>query len=443
MLEEIVLFFKENDNIIEYFYNQKITLSEISRSNIKEITKKTSNNLIGYYQFKEKDIYYKIYILPKIYQKKDDDTNKNYFFSFIKNYYELKIEFPQIDPKSLNSNIVDLALDSNSLTNEVNDMDALIKLKYIDALKTIIKFFKRHNKSTSKLISYTSQSVKHKINLGNNIRELDKSKIHQDKCISVLYSKLSFIAINSLSFFLKYRVSSVMYDNKEIKQFAHQAKNIINKKFVADRSFSFKTKEITKDRINSLFRKNNEYRKLYNALITILGVEYYSSGANNKETTKINNMTALYFDPALLYEWYVYKELQIAGKYFPNMNNYSIRFDKVPPGTSLNYLITNDTGYNSKRSSNPDFILENDTDIVIIDVKWKIFDNESDESNGLKIEDIIKLHRDVEIRKNTEFIIQAVLIYPKISENFKDQIFTVNYPSTNNIFNFKVIEVQY
>lgn len=440
------LFFNENENIIEYFYTNKVPLSDIARSNIKEISKKASNNLIGYYQFKDKNLYYKIYILPKIYKISDhDDINKDYFFSFVKKYYELKREFPNINPKTINSNIIDLSFDSNFTDDNVNNMDDLIELKYIDALKTIIRFFKQHNQIKSKVVSYSSQSIKHKLNLAKNIRELDKSKIHQDKNISVIYSKLSFITISSLDFFLRHRVLAVSTDSKEIKKLANQAKNLINKRFISDKNFLFKTKEITKDKISRLFKKNNEYKKLYDALITILGAEYYSSGSNKKETTKINHMTTLYFDPALLYEWYVYKKIKTTDEYFSDVNDYSIKFDKINSETSLSYSITSGSIYNSERTSNPDYILENDDIQIIIDAKWKVFDNDSAESHGLKMDDVIKLQRDVEIRKDpaSEKQIRAVLIYPKVLDSYRNQTFKVRYPSNRNIFEFKVIEVPY
>lgn len=446
MSETKNLFFKENENIIEFFYDNKITLSDISRKNIKEITKKANNNLIGYYQFKEKDTYYKIYVLPKIYKvDADDDINKKYFFSFIRQYYQLKHVYPQINPKNINSNIVDLGLDCYSPSDQINDIDSLITLKYIEALKTVEKFFKNHRQSTFKTISYSSQSVKHKLNLEKNIKELDKSKIHQDQKISILYSKFAVIAIATLDYFLKQRLPVITYDSTETKKLANKAKNLIFKRFIFDQNFSFKIKEITKDKISKLFKKNNEYKKLYDALITLLGIEYYFNDIHQKEITKINHMIALYFDPALLYEWYVYQKIKnnsIPLLHVENEN--SVEFDKINSATSIQYSIEGGNGYTSKRASKPDYTVETDTNIFIIDAKWKNLTKDSDKSYGISTEDVLKLQRDVTIRQipeNTKDI-KAILIFPKVDNAYKDTIFTMQYPEIEieRLFQFQILE---
>ncbi|EIF51376.1 hypothetical protein SULAR_03992 [Sulfurovum sp. AR] len=128
-----------------------------------------------------------------------------------------------------------------------------------------------------------------------------------------------------------------------------------------------------------------------------------------------------------------------------NINNCTIKFDKINSATSSKYTISSEKVYISERTSNPDYILGNDDKIIIIDAKWKIFENNSDKSCGLKIEDVIKLQRDVELRKdpNVQKEIYAALVYPKVLDSYKNRIFKMKYPFNNDVFNFKVIEIPY
>ena len=199
-----LVFVNENENIFEACAKQGV-VADIEH--LKFISAKANNNYIGYYQFLQDEVYYKIYILPKTTPRmeNDDEQNKRNFIALLSKYYELKSRYSSIKYESRNRNIVDFALESEKESNRSDELDDFIAYKYSDALQTIEQFFKKHKNSLVKEKRFYAQSIKHQFDLKRNILEADKSKIHQLKKEPYLYSKLAIISVEVLHHFIKHK----------------------------------------------------------------------------------------------------------------------------------------------------------------------------------------------------------------------------------------------
>jgi hypothetical protein len=69
-----LVFVNENENIFEACQKQGV-VTDIEH--LKFISAKANNNYIGYYQFLQDEVYYKIYILPKTTPRVENDDERN------------------------------------------------------------------------------------------------------------------------------------------------------------------------------------------------------------------------------------------------------------------------------------------------------------------------------------------------------------------------------
>jgi hypothetical protein len=397
-----LIFVNENKNIFEACMKQGFNLNI---KHLEFISKKANNNYIGYYQFQEEDVYYKIYILPKITPRvKDDEENKRNFIKLLSKYYELKDKYSSIKAKTENKNIVDFSLESEKEKNRSDEVDDFIAYKYNHALKTIESFFKKHKNSLVKEKKFYDQSIRHQFDLKRNILEADKSKIHQRKKEPYLYSKLATISVEVLHHFVKHKGK-----NREAKKL----KNRIEAKYNSD-SYAFKVKEISSKKVLKLF-KSSEEKELYLALLTLLGVESYFEDNSYKEMLKLHNQHSHFFRPEDLFEWVVYDSLvKEYGK------------DSVKMKSTYNYTLGE-----KLRETEPDFVVIDEDNIIVVDAKWKLL------SSKVKITfaDVAKLWRDKVLTDATK----AILIYPKI--DFEIGVISLNVKNEQFSFELKVVEI--
>ncbi len=401
-----LIFVNENENIFEATLKQGFHLDI---EHLKFISIKTNNNYIGYYQFLEDEVYYKIYILPKTTPRvEDDETNKKNFIDLLSHYYQLKNKYISVKFKMVDRSIIDFSLESEKEKNRSDELDDFIAHKYDDALQTIESFFIKHKNSLVKEKSFYTQNIRDKFDLKRNILEADKSKIYQLKKEPYLYSKLALITVEVLHHFIKHKGK-----NREAKKL----KNRIESKYGLD-SYRFKPKAISSKKVLKLFKSSNE-KELYLALLTLLGVENYFEDNSYKEMLKLHNQHAHFFRPEDLFEWVVYDRLiQQYGK------------ESVERQKSVYYTIGE-----KKREAKPDFVVEFNNETIVIDAKWKILTKEED----IKFEDVAKLWRDKVLTNATK----AVLIYPQIdfdkreltlkvqNEEFKFELDVVNINRKN------------
>jgi len=405
------IFVNENENIVQVFVKYKLTINDDVYKHLEFISAKANNNYIGYYQFLQDEVYYKIYILPKTTPKvKDEAENKRNFIALLSKYYELKNEYSSIKPISKNKNIVDFAFESENKSNKSDELDKFIDYKYKDALQTIEQFFKKHKNSLVKEKKFYAQNIRHQFDLKRNILELDKSKIHQRKKEPYLYSKLAIISVEVLHHFLKHKDK-----NKEAKKL----KNRIKTKYGVE-SYYFKPKEIGSKKVLKLFKSSDE-KELYLALLSLLGIENYFEDNSYKEMLKLHNQHAHFFRPEKLFEWKVYdyllKSSEFTDLYYEGLHAKETKEDF--------YLESKE--HKATYSSNPDLIGVKDGESYIIDAKWKIL-NEPNEK------DIQKLARDAKIRGFKK----GILIYPMQEKNSKFNINEKYIYDYNKSFSFEL-----
>ena len=402
------IFINENENIFEACIKQGF---DLDIAHLKFISKKAHNNYIGYYQFLEDEVYYKIYILPKTTPRvKSDEENKRNFITLLSKYYELKNQYSSIKFEKRNRNIVDFSLENQKEKNRSDELDDFVAYKYSDALQTIDNFFKKHKNSLVKEKKFYAQSVRHQFDLKRNILELDKSKIHQRKKEPYLYSKLAIISVEVLHHFIKHKGK-----NRETKKL----KNRIEAKYKLE-NYSFKPKEISSKKVLKLF-KNSDEKELYLALLTLLGVESYFEDNSYKEMLKLHNQHAHFFRPEKLFEWKVYDYL-LKSSEFTELYYEGLHADK----TKKDFELTSTT-HTETYSSNPDLIGLKDGEKYIIDAKWKELDSP-------KESDIQKLARDAKIREVTK----GILIYPQQSSYSKFKLDHSYIYGYNKSFSFEL-----
>lgn len=422
-MNSITIYIGENENIFEYLDNLNIELDRQSRSNIYSISRKSNNNYIGYYQFRAGESYYKIFVLPKLFSTENNTKEilQVQFLEFLKQYYRLKIKYgDKLSTKSINGNITDISIGENSI-EECTSVEDFMHYKYMDALQTVKKFFQKHKRLKYINKAYSSQSIRHKIDLVKNIRSLDKSIVHQTKKNPVSYSTLASIALSVLKVFRRQKLASInpsLSLTEDLSSLTVSNINVLNKRFTFDKKFSISIRELTAHKTLKLFSKNTEHKRLYDALLVLSGKEHFGDGSDRAEKqNKINNMISIFFNPADLFEWIVYD--QLATEY-PS----KVLKDGLDTESKKDYYLCNrSSDIKIIKSSEPDFIIkqDNDTDIVV-DAKWKIPKSFS----KIHYEDVAKLKRDCKLRGTTK----AILIYPELPEGYKgawhfdDDLFT-------------------
>jgi len=400
------IFIDEKENILESIssYNLDIDLSVLKK--LKFISDKQSNNYIGYFQFKTHNKYVKIYVLPKITPKinNDDETNIANFHKFLQKYYNIKDKYNFIKPKIIDSNIIDLNFSS---------IENLILTKYQNSLKVIFNFFKKHKKHKYIDTEYLSQSIKGKLNISKNIIEPNKSIIHQYKKEVINHSKLAFISSFAIKYFKKNILVNINDISNELHTSSKKSLNLINQKFNKDTNMSLNINSILSRKIRKLFKKNDE-KLLLHSIFILLGMDEYHSNH------KTDNMVSVFFRPEKLYELIVYDNL------ISNYQNYQIKADFKGETTTSYNLIGNSVTY--KNDSQPDFIVESDDEIIIIDAKWKLLNDKP------KLDDTLKLERDLKVIESIKNK-KAYLYYPIININSNN--FRIDYSD----FTFSVKEV--
>jgi hypothetical protein len=422
-------YINENEDVFSFFEIQGIEISDNIRHRINFISNKTYNNYIGYYQFFYNNTYHKFFVIPKIHSEETNKEDK--FINFLAKYYQLKDKYKgKINAKEIDGNIIDFSFESpEGLTGK--SVQDFIQYKYLHALNILDKFFRKHIKIRVSKVAYASQSIRHKIDLAQNIRSLDKSKVHQVKKEKEAYSDIAFISLYALRQFKKEKIKHLELDEEQNKliQKTNSVINLINKRFKIDKQFRFKDRDIITNKISKHFKKNTELKKVYEALLILIGLEHFESQNQSNEIRKIENMVALFFNPADLYEWVVYDELRKQkGK------EVEIKMAKLGETRESYFLKSKSNSYH--KFSEPDFIiLENDI-ISIVDAKWKILKT----PNDIQFNDVAKLKRDVDIRKVTHNTKKnhATLIYPRIEFKYESE-FVIDALSE---FEFKIKEIK-
>ncbi len=426
------IFISENESKDKIF-DELTSIFDIQKfkNEVSDIFKKANNNYVGYYLFEDKGEYYKIFILPKHITKpkhynEEIDVIKK-FIEYLKIYYKLKSKYDKYEPNSLNlKSSFELSFDSNTNNYSAQDIEQFIFYKYQSLLIDILRFFDTHKAHKRIKKEYISQTIKYNLNLTKNIKEPNKTKIHQYKIDEIIFSQIATITFGVISLFNRTKLNLVQEKElqNDLYKLTTKIKNILQKKYQIEKGFDLTINKLLSSKIFKCFRKKKESLNLYINLLSIFGVENFYDESENKQINRTINSESLFIRPEKLYEWFVYDKLK--EKYFSE--SYEIYKDGFYDSTTIMYTLDE-----KKVKSNPDLILKHNDKLFVIDVKWKnIGDNIPD------IYDILKLKRDTEVRLSQSKNIYSILIYPNVTERLILEYLVENKESTFNLYTRRI-----
>lgn len=426
------IFISENESKDKIF-DELTSIFDIQKfkNEVSDIFKKANNNYVGYYLFEDKGEYYKIFILPKHITKpkhynEEIDVIKK-FIEYLKIYYKLKSKYDKYEPNSLNlKSSFELSFHSNTNNYSAQDIEQFIFYKYQSLLIDILRFFDTHKAHKRIKKEYISQTIKYNLNLTKNIKEPNKTKIHQYKIDEIIFSQIATITFGVISLFNRTKLNLVQEKElqNDLYKLTTKIKNILQKKYQIEKGFDLTINKLLSSKIFKCFRKKKESLNLYINLLSIFGVENFYDESENKQINRTINSESLFIRPEKLYEWFVYDKLK--EKYFSE--SYEIYKDGFYDSTTIMYTLDE-----KKVKSNPDLILKHNDKLFVIDVKWKnIGDNIPD------IYDILKLKRDTEVRLSQSKNIYSILIYPNVTERLVLEYLVESKESTFNLYTRRI-----
>ena len=431
------IFLKESEkDIFHSLQNQGIDTSKFEHHFI-DLFNKIYNNEVGYYIFQQDGQIYKIIILPKMIDEKSPTVQKE-FVDYLLHYHRVNNKYKFDTTKQIANSLLSLAFEENNQdeNNSHNPIEEFEYYKYKSILESIEAFFKRHKNYKKVQVDYKSQDIKYKLNLSKNIKELDKTKIHQTQSIEMMYSQIATITHGALKLFAKRRID-IIQDEQYKKLLIQETKEVISfiaKKYPIDKNYKFSLSKLNNSKTTKVYSKKSDTKMLLVDIKSLFGFEQMYEDNNLYVNNRYDLTTTSFFiDPILFYEWYVYDIL----KDFASTNNYKILFDKDKDNkTIIKYeLVSQKFEKDKNRTSNPDYILidEEKKIKIVLDAKWKNIEKLGD----IKSSDFLKLKHDASLLENSYKTI-PYLIYPNYLSN-EDKISISK--DDNQAFNFGILQI--
>ncbi len=431
------IFLKENEkDIFHSLQNQGIDTSKFEHHFI-DLFNKIYNNEVGYYIFQQDGQIYKIIILPKMIDEKSPTVQKE-FVDYLLHYHRVNNKYKFDTTKQIANSLLSLAFEENNQdeNNSHNPIEEFEYYKYKSILESIEAFFKRHKNYKKVQVDYKSQDIKYKLNLSKNIKELDKTKIHQTQSIEMMYSQIATITHGALKLFAKRRID-IIQDEQYKKLLIQETKEVISfiaKKYPIDKNYKFSLSKLNNSKTTKVYSKKSDTKMLLVDIKSLFGFEQMYEDNNLYVNNRYDLTTTSFFiDPILFYEWYVYDIL----KDFASTNNYKILFDKDKDNkTIIKYeLVSQKFEKDKNRTSNPDYILidEEKKIKIVLDAKWKNIEKLGD----IKSSDFLKLKHDASLLENSYKTI-PYLIYPNYLSN-EDKISISK--DDDQAFNFGILQI--
>jgi len=423
------IFLSENEeDILKALKSQDID-TKIFEHRLAGLFNRVYNNYVGYYVFRQDDMVYKVIVLPKAIEPSQSAEKE--FVNYLLHYYRINNIHKLDREKKIPDSLLKLAFENNnSEKNSHNILNEFQSHRYEAILQSIEEFFKRHKHSKRIKVDYTSQSIKHRLNLAQNIKELDKTKIHQLQHKDVVFSMFSTVTYQALKLFItqKYTGLDREYSDKLFVK-VKKLQNMLLKKYKIERGYKLSIAILNGIKLDKLFSKKEENRQLLVDIKSLFGFEQMHKDDAMAVKYRDDLMTtSLFINPNDFYEWYVYDIL----KKYADENDKTIRFDKDKKENTKTVYLLND----KEKSSNPDYIL---TDIknktkIVIDAKWK----NVNEFGDVKPSDYLKLKFDSSLIERQGYSVSSYLIYPQISideRSFNMQI------DNKTVFDFNITEI--
>ncbi|ABB43980.1 hypothetical protein Suden_0701 [Sulfurimonas denitrificans DSM 1251] len=433
-----LIFLKENEKDIFYsLQNQGINSSKFEHHFI-DLFNKMYNNEVGYYIFKQDEQIYKIIILPKTIDEKSPTAQKD-FVNYLLHYHRVNNKYRFDTTKQIPNSLLSLAFEENNQdeNNSHNPIEEFEYYKYKSILESIEYFFKKHKNFRKIHIDYKSQDIKYKLNLSKNIKELDKTKIHQTQSLDVLYSQIATITYGALKLFAKRRID-IIKDEEYKKQLIQEARELISfiaKKYPIDKNYKFSLSKLNNSKTTKVYSNKSDTKLLLVDIKSLFGFEQMYQDNEVYVSNRYDLTTTSFFiNPSTFYEWYIYDIFESTVGH-----QYSVLFDKhkeASKKTQTQYDLTSKYDGDTKRNSKPDYILidEEKKIKVVLDAKWKNIPK----FNEIGSEDFLKLKLDTELLNNNGYSTLAYLIYPYYPHE-NDHIKITK--ESNQYFNFGVLKI--
>lgn len=429
---------QENEKyIFRSLQNQGIDTTEFEHHFI-DIFNKMYNNEVGYYIFEQDNQIYKLIILPKTINEKSPTAQKD-FVNYLLHYHRVNNKYRFDTTKQIPNSLLSLAFEENNQdeNNSHNPIEEFEYYKYKSILESIEYFFKKHKNLKKIHIDYKSQDIKYKLNISKNIKELDKTKIHQTQSLDVMYSQIATITHGALELFTKRRID-IIKDEQYKKQLIQETKKVISfiaKKYPIDKNYKFSLSKLNNSKTKKVYSKKSDIKLLLVDIKSLFGFEQMYEDNNLYVNNRYDLTTTSFFiNPSIFYEWYVYDIL----KDFAEDKKYKILFDKDKENKSTTKynLVSKKHGEDKKRSSNPDYILiDEDKKLkIIFDAKWKNINTLSD----IQSSDFLKIKYDASLLDNKDYRTISYLIYPKYLGS-EDNIIILK--DKNIYFNFGILQI--
>ena len=406
------IFLTENEKDIFIRLKEQGIDTEVFAHKFQYLFQKIYNNEVGYYNFRQEDILYKFIVLPKTISVEDNDKERA-FVNYLLHYYRINNIYGYDKTKKIPNSLLSLAFESNNKIDKIHEPLELFEFHKTKAiLKSIETFFKKHKNYQRVEQAYVSQSIKHKLNLGKNIKEINKSKIHQNIRVDILYSDIATVSYYALRLYMQKRLKHTDINNDELKRYTMKISSLVTRKYMIDKCFSLSLPKLYGHKVTKLFQKKDEYKMLLTNLRSLFGHEQLHNDTQSLAELRHDLYTSSFFiKPDLFYEWYVYDIL----KKYADDNGKNIQFDKRE-GTVTKYKLND-----KDKSSNPDYILTDESKKVkiVIDAKWK----NVNEFGDIKPSDYLKLRFDSSLIQKQGYGVVSYLVYPQT--DIEDKNFTM------------------
>lgn len=433
------IFLKENEkNIFVSLQNQGINTSKFENHFI-DLFNKMYNNEVGYYIFEQDEQIYKIIILPKTIDEKSPTAQKE-FMDYLLHYHRVNNKYKFDKTKQIPNSLLSLAFEENNQdeNNSHNPIEEFEYYKYKSIIESIEEFFKRHKNYKKIQIDYKSQDIKYRLNLSKNIKELDKTKIHQTQSLDVMYSQIATITHGALKLFAKKRID-IIKDEKYKKHLIQETKKVISfiiKKYPIDKNYKFSLLKLNNSKTTKVYSKKSDTKLLLVDIKSLFGFEQMYEDNNLYVNNRYDLTTTSFFiDPILFYEWYVYDIL----KDFAEDKNYTILFDKNTTNETATFYNLQSLKTDNKpikKGSNPDYIIIDEVKKIkiVLDAKWKnVFSLSKIDSA-----DFLKLKHDSQLLENDKYKTTPYLIYP----NYLSDEDEIDISKDNNqYFDFGILQI--
>jgi hypothetical protein len=451
-----LIFISENDKNIFDELSEKLDINKL-KMQLKPVFANTYNNKIGYHIFKDNEQIYKILVLPKTIRKPSQHSkNENKkaieeFVAYLVEYYRIKSKYrlnSKLEQDPISS-YAEMSFESTKGYLGSNSTEELFFYKYDDVLSVIEAFFQRRRSYQKLKTEYSSQVLKHRVDLLKNIREMDKTKIHQTKLEESVYSEMATIAYGAVKLFarLKLELLEANEDDSLTKKIweyknnlarrAEEIQLLLQKRFKVEQGYSISSSRLVSSKIANVFRKKQEHRELYRCLLTLFGVEHFlDDEPQDRELSYDVASESVFFDPAKFYEWYVYDYLSSKIDSEKQVLFAEKEDDKKEITKEYKYFHHKESIIESK----PDIIIKDKIanellTICVIDAKWKNI------GNLPELSDVLKLQRDCEVRITEDCAeVYACFVAPIVTNR---GVTTVNYGGkSNKKFNFYTLELR-